>query len=209
MGWLERQIAEEEGARSVIDENIKYIRRDHILKQIRRWKFIQYIHLYIHLVKSYTMQLIFPVRSSSPCLILMLSFGFAFFFFFFPASFKPIQRSPWILLCIWPSTSHPHRELRWSVSCQLWRRQPPPSASPASPPCLAEWVQARITAKEAWLSQTYCIAACIELETEAGGANVMALGSCQVTNEPLAMILTKKKFRWLTSIITFCTLSYM
>uniref|UniRef100_A0A8C1NAJ7 acetyl-CoA carboxylase n=1 Tax=Cyprinus carpio TaxID=7962 RepID=A0A8C1NAJ7_CYPCA len=34
--WLERQLAEEEGARSLIDENIKYIRRDHILKQIRR-----------------------------------------------------------------------------------------------------------------------------------------------------------------------------
>ncbi|KAJ3588849.1 hypothetical protein NHX12_009703, partial [Muraenolepis orangiensis] len=33
--WLERQLAEEEGAKSVIDENIKYIRRDHILKQIR------------------------------------------------------------------------------------------------------------------------------------------------------------------------------
>uniref|UniRef100_A0A671PM36 acetyl-CoA carboxylase n=1 Tax=Sinocyclocheilus anshuiensis TaxID=1608454 RepID=A0A671PM36_9TELE len=33
--WLERQLAEEEGARSIIDENIKYIRRDHILKQIR------------------------------------------------------------------------------------------------------------------------------------------------------------------------------
>uniref|UniRef100_A0A8C1Z458 acetyl-CoA carboxylase n=1 Tax=Cyprinus carpio TaxID=7962 RepID=A0A8C1Z458_CYPCA len=33
--WLERQLAEEEGARSLIDENIKYIRRDHILKQIR------------------------------------------------------------------------------------------------------------------------------------------------------------------------------
>ncbi|XP_019714440.1 acetyl-CoA carboxylase 1 isoform X1 [Hippocampus comes] len=35
VGWLERQLAEDEGARSVIDENIKYIRRDHILKQIR------------------------------------------------------------------------------------------------------------------------------------------------------------------------------
>uniref|UniRef100_A0A1A8NE37 acetyl-CoA carboxylase n=1 Tax=Nothobranchius rachovii TaxID=451742 RepID=A0A1A8NE37_9TELE len=35
VGWLERQLAEEEGARSVIDENIKYIRRDHLLKQIR------------------------------------------------------------------------------------------------------------------------------------------------------------------------------
>uniref|UniRef100_A0A8C4HHW9 acetyl-CoA carboxylase n=1 Tax=Dicentrarchus labrax TaxID=13489 RepID=A0A8C4HHW9_DICLA len=35
VAWLERQLAEEEGARSVIDENIKYIRRDHILKQIR------------------------------------------------------------------------------------------------------------------------------------------------------------------------------
>ncbi|MBN3319914.1 ACACA carboxylase, partial [Atractosteus spatula] len=33
--WLERQLKEEEGARSIIDENIKYIRRDHILKQIR------------------------------------------------------------------------------------------------------------------------------------------------------------------------------
>ncbi|TSL34519.1 Acetyl-CoA carboxylase [Bagarius yarrelli] len=33
--WLEKQLTEEEGARSVIDENIKYIRRDHILKQIR------------------------------------------------------------------------------------------------------------------------------------------------------------------------------
>ncbi|MEQ2177551.1 hypothetical protein GOODEAATRI_004757 [Goodea atripinnis] len=35
VGWLERQLAEEEGARSVVDENIKYIRRDHLLKQIR------------------------------------------------------------------------------------------------------------------------------------------------------------------------------
>ncbi|KPP69579.1 acetyl-CoA carboxylase 1-like [Scleropages formosus] len=33
--WLVRQLAEEEGARSVVDENIKYIRRDHLLKQIR------------------------------------------------------------------------------------------------------------------------------------------------------------------------------
>ncbi|KAB5522663.1 hypothetical protein PHYPO_G00162050 [Pangasianodon hypophthalmus] len=33
--WLEKQLTEEEGARSVIDENIKYIRRDHLLKQIR------------------------------------------------------------------------------------------------------------------------------------------------------------------------------
>ncbi|KAL3042294.1 hypothetical protein OYC64_020271 [Pagothenia borchgrevinki] len=35
VSWLERQLAEEEGARSVVDENIKCIRRDHILKQIR------------------------------------------------------------------------------------------------------------------------------------------------------------------------------
>ncbi|XP_056295787.1 acetyl-CoA carboxylase 1 isoform X3 [Pseudoliparis swirei] len=35
VAWLEKQIADEEGARSVVDENIKYIRRDHILKQIR------------------------------------------------------------------------------------------------------------------------------------------------------------------------------
>ena len=34
--WLEKQLKEEEGARSIVDENIKYIRRDHILKQIRR-----------------------------------------------------------------------------------------------------------------------------------------------------------------------------
>uniref|UniRef100_A0A4W3J068 Acetyl-CoA carboxylase 1-like n=1 Tax=Callorhinchus milii TaxID=7868 RepID=A0A4W3J068_CALMI len=33
--WLEKQLQEEEGARSVIDENIKYISRDYILKQIR------------------------------------------------------------------------------------------------------------------------------------------------------------------------------
>ncbi|XP_026566055.1 acetyl-CoA carboxylase 1 isoform X2 [Pseudonaja textilis] len=33
--WLEKQLAEEEGARSVVDENIKYISRDYILKQIR------------------------------------------------------------------------------------------------------------------------------------------------------------------------------
>lgn len=33
--WLEKQLVEEEGARSVIDENIKYISRDYILKQIR------------------------------------------------------------------------------------------------------------------------------------------------------------------------------
>ncbi|XP_018104904.1 acetyl-CoA carboxylase isoform X2 [Xenopus laevis] len=33
--WLEKQLAEEEGTRSVVDENIKYISRDYILKQIR------------------------------------------------------------------------------------------------------------------------------------------------------------------------------
>ncbi|XP_069470784.1 acetyl-CoA carboxylase 1 isoform X2 [Ambystoma mexicanum] len=33
--WLEKQMAEEEGVRSVVDENIKYISRDYILKQIR------------------------------------------------------------------------------------------------------------------------------------------------------------------------------
>lgn len=34
--WLEKQLTEEEGSRSVVDENIKYISRDYILKQIRR-----------------------------------------------------------------------------------------------------------------------------------------------------------------------------
>ncbi|KAJ1185544.1 hypothetical protein NDU88_002336 [Pleurodeles waltl] len=33
--WLEKQLTEEEGVRSVVDENIKYISRDYILKQIR------------------------------------------------------------------------------------------------------------------------------------------------------------------------------
>uniref|UniRef100_A0A8C9FBM1 acetyl-CoA carboxylase n=1 Tax=Pavo cristatus TaxID=9049 RepID=A0A8C9FBM1_PAVCR len=33
--WLEKQLMEEEGVRSVVDENIKYISRDYILKQIR------------------------------------------------------------------------------------------------------------------------------------------------------------------------------
>ncbi|KAG8451331.1 hypothetical protein GDO86_003516 [Hymenochirus boettgeri] len=33
--WLEKQLTEEEGARSVVEENIKYISRDYILKQIR------------------------------------------------------------------------------------------------------------------------------------------------------------------------------
>ncbi|OCT94491.1 hypothetical protein XELAEV_18012163mg [Xenopus laevis] len=33
--WLEKQLAEEDGTRSVVDENIKYISRDNILKQIR------------------------------------------------------------------------------------------------------------------------------------------------------------------------------
>uniref|UniRef100_A0A8D2LV15 acetyl-CoA carboxylase n=1 Tax=Varanus komodoensis TaxID=61221 RepID=A0A8D2LV15_VARKO len=33
--WLEKQLAEDEGARSVVDENIKYISRDYVLKQIR------------------------------------------------------------------------------------------------------------------------------------------------------------------------------
>ncbi|KAM8976280.1 acetyl-CoA carboxylase 1 [Pelodytes ibericus] len=33
--WLEKQMTEEEGSRSVVDENIKYISRDYILKQIR------------------------------------------------------------------------------------------------------------------------------------------------------------------------------
>lgn len=34
--WLEKQLTEEDGVRSVIDENIKYISRDYALKQIRR-----------------------------------------------------------------------------------------------------------------------------------------------------------------------------
>lgn len=34
--WLEKQLTEEDGVRSVIEENIKYISRDHVLKQIRR-----------------------------------------------------------------------------------------------------------------------------------------------------------------------------
>ncbi|TFK12951.1 serine palmitoyltransferase 2 [Platysternon megacephalum] len=34
--WLEKQLTEEDGIRSVVDENIKYISRDYILKQIRR-----------------------------------------------------------------------------------------------------------------------------------------------------------------------------
>lgn len=34
--WLEKQLTEEEGVRSVVEENIKYISRDYILKQIRR-----------------------------------------------------------------------------------------------------------------------------------------------------------------------------
>ncbi|XP_030077915.1 acetyl-CoA carboxylase 1 isoform X4 [Microcaecilia unicolor] len=33
--WLEKQLAEEEGVRSVVEENIKYISRDYVLKQIR------------------------------------------------------------------------------------------------------------------------------------------------------------------------------
>ncbi|CAM5104590.1 unnamed protein product [Natator depressus] len=33
--WLEKQLTEEDGIRSVVDENIKYISRDYILKQIR------------------------------------------------------------------------------------------------------------------------------------------------------------------------------
>ncbi|XP_024897395.1 acetyl-CoA carboxylase 1 isoform X1 [Pteropus alecto] len=33
--WLEKQLTEEDSARSVIEENIKYIRRDYVLKQIR------------------------------------------------------------------------------------------------------------------------------------------------------------------------------
>uniref|UniRef100_A0A8C8SC70 acetyl-CoA carboxylase n=1 Tax=Pelusios castaneus TaxID=367368 RepID=A0A8C8SC70_9SAUR len=33
--WLEKQLTEEDGTRSVVDENIKYISRDYILKQIR------------------------------------------------------------------------------------------------------------------------------------------------------------------------------
>lgn len=66
----------------------------------------------------------------------------ALMFPLFSALFKPIQRLPWILSCTWPSTSHPHREPRWSVSFPLWRRRPPPpSGSLASPlpfpPCLA------------------------------------------------------------------------
>lgn len=34
--WLEKQLTEEDGVRSVIEENIKYISRDYALKQIRR-----------------------------------------------------------------------------------------------------------------------------------------------------------------------------
>ncbi|XP_050785325.1 acetyl-CoA carboxylase 1 isoform X2 [Gopherus flavomarginatus] len=36
--WLEKQLTEEDGIRSVVDENIKYISRDYILKQIRRYQ---------------------------------------------------------------------------------------------------------------------------------------------------------------------------
>lgn len=135
-----------------------------------------------------------------------------FFFLFspiFPALFKPIQRLPWILLCTWPSTSHPHRGPRWSVSCPLWRRRHPPSGRLASPPGLAEaQLRPQPQPKGAWLSNT-CSCLRPGLETEAGGANVRVLGSCQVTDESLVMILTKQEFRWLTSIIAFCKLSYM
>lgn len=33
--WLEKQLTEEDGVRSVVEENIKYISRDYVLKQIR------------------------------------------------------------------------------------------------------------------------------------------------------------------------------
>ncbi|KAK2111372.1 hypothetical protein P7K49_011118 [Saguinus oedipus] len=33
--WLEKQLTEEDGVRSVIEENIKCISRDYVLKQIR------------------------------------------------------------------------------------------------------------------------------------------------------------------------------
>ena len=36
MEWLEKQVTEEDGVRSVIGENIKCISRDYVLKQIRR-----------------------------------------------------------------------------------------------------------------------------------------------------------------------------
>lgn len=53
---------------------------------------------------------------------------------FISALSKPIQRSPWILLCTWPSTSQPRREPKWCASCPPWRRPPPLSASLSSSP---------------------------------------------------------------------------
>lgn len=120
-----------------------------------------------------------------------------FFFFLptsFPASSKPIQRLPWIPSCTWPSTSPPRRGPRWCVSCPLWRRQPPPSRERGL--SLPAWLKAHSPGckpqpKGAWLSPT-----CSWLESEARGANVRARGSCQVTDESLAMILTMSLDDW-------------
>lgn len=146
VGWLERQLAEEEGARSVIDENIKYIRRDHILKQIRRWW-----------LQTSIMNPMIGHTLYDHYIALIIS-----------ALFKPIQRLPWILLCTWPSTSQPLRELRWCGSCRLWRHRRPPSWEHglSSPTCLTGWSTTRATAahREAALRP--------RLETEARGANM-------------------------------------
>lgn len=43
--WLEKHLAKEDGTRSAIRENIKYLKRDHALKHIRR-----YTHTHTHII---------------------------------------------------------------------------------------------------------------------------------------------------------------
>lgn len=108
---------------------------------------------------------------------------------FCPASFKPIPKLPWIPSFTWPSTSRLRSEPRWCVSCPLWRRQPLPDDLFCL--LLAQTqLGARPQPGEPRLSQL-CSSLGPGWKTKAGGANAMAPGSCQVTDEPLAVILCR------------------
>lgn len=162
MGWLEKQLAEEEGARSIIDENIKYIRRDHILKQIRRW--VMFFMRQISWIKSQKCRLrIFKKK--------------CFYF-------QPCSSQSW-------SCNGFHRA---HDSAHLPHTE---SGGGAHSVHYGDVVLVLVVGR-------LCASVGCVRRADRGGANVMALGSCQVTDESLAVILTES---WIILVRTFCLTS--
>ncbi len=189
VGWLERQLAEEEGARSVIDENIKYIRRDHILKQIRRWEFsprrVQCGNL-----ANYLQPPTWQTRKIHLTVI----------FSWFPFHFQPCSSQS--RGCHGFYCAHDPAHLTHTES---WGGAYPVHNGDVGLLLMGAWLllcglawstaQAAATARGAWLSHTGSWLRS-GLQTEARGANTRALGRCLVTVESLAMILSKSSDEW-------------